>query len=122
MKLVRTGASFCAVEGRGQFGVKHPALAHRNILIDDRHAPFAGQNFPEPRLRIRPQQPRAHQADLLTRLAQPVHRLLGLGGKGADHEKDHLRVVGAVGLHRRMLPPEFPGELRGQFVVDLKAV
>jgi hypothetical protein len=40
------GRVFLALEGRGQFAIEDPACAHGEILVDDAHAPFAGQDFP----------------------------------------------------------------------------
>ena len=41
---------FLPIEGGGQFGIEDPAFAHGEILVDDGHASFAGQDFPEARL------------------------------------------------------------------------
>ena len=101
---------------------QHPALAHGEVLVDDRHAAFAGQKLTQAGLRIGPQQPRAHQADGPARLPKPVHGCLSLGGKGADHEKDQVGVVSAVGFNGRVAAAEALGEGRGNLVVDRQAV
>ena len=83
---------------------------------------FAGQQALQLFGGKRPQQARAHQADGLACIAQPIHGLPGLGGKGADHDQHDLGILAAVGLDRCMLAPEDVSECSGGLVIHADGI
>ena len=102
--------------------MKHAALAHRKILVDDGDRTPAGERAPQRRDRVGAQQPRPHQPGAHARVAQAVDGVHGPGGERADHEKHDFRVIAAVTLDRVVPPAEALRELGGDAVVNLQCV